>query len=261
MKIPMYQVDAFTDTLFGGNPAAVCLLDNWTEEQIMQAIAAENNLAETAFIVPDGDDFEIRWFTPETEVDLCGHATLASAHVLFNHLNYSGDQIHFKSLHSGSLFVTKKGNELQLDFPQDETKPISIPQLLTDAFGTKPLEALEGKTDYLLIFESQKQIENFSPDLELISKVGKRGVIVSAKGENVDFVSRFFAPQSGINEDPVTGSAHTTLVPYWADKLKKTKLSAKQLSKRGGDLNCELNNDRVLIAGKAITYLIGEITI
>lgn len=261
MKIPMYQVDAFTDTLFGGNPAAVCLLDNWSEEQIMQSIAAENNLAETAFVVPDGDDFEIRWFTPETEVDLCGHATLASAHVLFNHLNYSGDKIHFKSLHSGSLFVMKRGNELQLDFPKDELSPITIPLLLTNAFGTKPLEAFEGKTDYLLIFESQKQIENFSPDLELISKVGKRGVIVSAKGEKVDFVSRFFAPQSGINEDPVTGSAHTTLVPYWADKLKKTKLSAKQLSKRGGDLNCELNNDRVLIAGKAITYLVGEITV
>ena len=261
MKIPIYQVDAFTKNLFGGNPAAICILDYWLDETTMQKIAAENNLAETAFLVPKGKDYEIRWFTPEAEVDLCGHATLASAHVLFNHLNYSGDQVCFISKNSGNLFVRKVGNLLQLDFPQDQLKPIKTPEILTKAFGIQPLEAYQGNTDFLLIFETQTQIENFAPNFDLIAQAGNRGVIVSAKGDTVDFVSRFFAPQIGIPEDPVTGSAHTSLAPFWAKKLGKNKLTAQQLSKRGGGLLCELKGERVLISGNAVTYLVGEIII
>jgi len=261
MKIPIYQVDAFSDSIFGGNPAAVCVIEKWLDEQLMQSIATENNLAETAFVVPKGRDFEIRWFTPDAEVGLCGHATLATAHVLFNHLNYSGEKIGFLSRESGWLFVNKKDEELQLDFPQDTIKAIVTPGSLVEAFGIKPAESYEGKSDYLLIYDKQHQIERMKPDHSLIVKAGKRGVIISAKGDEVDFVSRFFAPQIGVPEDPVTGSAHTTLAPYWAKRLSKTKLSAKQLSKRGGNLSCELKNDRVLISGKAITYLVGEIQI
>ncbi len=261
MKIPIYQVDAFTDKLFGGNPAAVCILHNWLDDSMMQSIAAENNLAETAFIVPIKDAFEIRWFTPQAEVDLCGHATLASAHVIFNYLDNNDDCIEFYSPRSGKLFVYKKGEELQLDFPQDEIKAISTPQLLIEAFGHIPTECYLGKTDYLLIFETQKTIENIKPDFSLISKAGNRGVIISAKGDKVDFVSRFFAPQIGIPEDPVTGSAHTTLTPYWSKRLNKNKLQALQLSKRVGVLSCEHKGERVLISGKAVTYLVGEISI
>lgn len=261
MKIPIYQVDAFTDRIFSGNPAAVCVLEKWLDEQLMQSIATENNLAETAFVVPKGHDFEIRWFTPEAEVALCGHATLASAHVLFNHLSYSGDKIGFLSRESGWLFVNRIDEELQLDFPQDTIKPVVTPGYLVEAFGIKPIESYEGKSDYLLVFERQQQIERMNPDLSLIIKAGKRGVIISAKGDEVDFVSRFFAPQIGVPEDPVTGSAHTTLAPYWANKLGKNKLSAKQLSKRGGNLSCKLENNRVLISGKAITYLVGGISV
>jgi len=260
MKIPIYQVDAFTEKLFGGNPAAVCILEQWIDEQLMQSIASENNLAETAFIVPkDDNNYEIRWFTPEAEVDLCGHATLASAHVLFNHLKFKGNKIGFFSKYSGWLFVNRHGDELQLDFPQDNLVQVSTPELFIEAFGIAPLECFLGKTDYLLIFNSQEEIQNIYPDLNLITKVGKRGVIISAKGNDVDFVSRFFAPQIGIPEDPVTGSAHTSLAPYWSKKSGKTKLKALQLSKRGGTLECEIYKDRVLISGKAITYLVGEI--
>lgn len=261
MKIPIYQVDAFTDTLFGGNPAAVCILEKGLDEKVMQAIAAENNLAETAFVVPKGNDFEIRWFTPESEVDLCGHATLASAHVLFRHMHFDRDKIGFYSPHSAWLYVSKDEDRLHLDFPQDGLSPIVTPALLVEAFGQTPIECYQGKSDYLLIFETQKQIENFKPNLNVIAQAGNRGVIVSAKGDKVDFVSRFFAPQIGIPEDPVTGSAHTSLTPFWAKKLGKNQMTALQLSKRGGQLNCELQGDRVLISGKAITYLVGEIKI
>lgn len=261
MKIPIFQVDAFTDRLYSGNPAAVCVLKSWLDKAVMQSIATENNLAETAFVVPKGNDFEIRWFTPEAEVALCGHATLASAHVLFNHLNYDGDKIGFLSRESGWLFVNKNEDELQLDFPQDSIEAIITPGNLVEAFGIMPVESYEGKSDYLLIYERQQQIEKMKPDFNLIIKAGKRGVIISAKGNDVDFVSRFFAPQIGVPEDPVTGSAHTTLAPYWASKLGKNKLSAKQFSKRGGNLICELEKNRVLISGKAITYLVGEIDV
>lgn len=259
MKIPIYQVDAFTSKLFGGNPAAVCPLDCWIDEKRMQQIAAENNLAETAFFVPVEDAFEIRWFTPEAEVDLCGHATLASAHVLYNHLHYPKEKILFQSINSGMLGVKKAGDFLQLDFPVDKPRKIDPIPAFEIAFGAKPIATFEGRDDYLLIFETEQKIKSLSPDFEELKKINKRGVIISAKGDNVDFVSRFFAPGIGIAEDPVTGSAHTLLTPYWAEKLGKNKLSAQQLSKRGGELFCELKNDRVLISGKAVTYLIGEV--
>ncbi len=261
MKIKLYQIDTFTDKVFSGNPAAVCILDSWIDKEKMQKIAIENNLAETAFIVRKNNGFEIRCFTPSVEVDLCGHATLASAYVLFEYYNYKFDRIRFHSRTSGLLSVNKKGDFLTLDFPTDVCEKVEIPQMLIDAFDIKPLEAYKGKTDYLLIFQSQKDIENIKPDLNLIAAIGGRGVIVSSQGEQTDFVSRFFAPQVGVDEDPVTGSAHTTLTPIRSKKLEKKILTAKQLSKRQGDLKCEYSGDRVAITGKAVTYLIGEIEV
>jgi PhzF family phenazine biosynthesis protein len=260
-KIKIYQIDAFTDKVFGGNPAAVCVLEQWLEADKMQHIAAENNLAETAFVVAKENDYEIRWFTPTTEVDLCGHATLAAAYVLFKYYDYPSNKINLFSPRSGALAVSKQGDELTLDFPIDTYSQIEIPQVLIEATGKKPLEAYRGKTDFVLIYPTQDDIENMCPDLRLIESVGGRGVIVSAPGKDVDFVSRFFAPQVGISEDPVTGSAHTTLTPIWNQKLGKTKLTAMQLSKRVGNLTCELIGNRVNITGKAVTYLIGEIEV
>ena len=261
MKVKLYQIDAFTDKVFRGNPAAVCILDKPLDKEIMQKIAAENNLAETAFVVKKNKDFEIRWFTPSIEVDLCGHATLASAFVLYEYYDYQVDKIVFHSIASGILTVKRENDFLTLDFPTDIYKKIDIPQVFVDAFGLEPIEAYKGKTDFLLIFPNPKDIENFKPDLNLIKTAGGRGVIVTAKGIETDFVSRFFGPQVGINEDPVTGSAHTTLIPIWAEKLNKNKLTAKQLSKRQGDLKCKYLGDRVEISGKAVTYLIGEIDV
>jgi len=260
-KIKMYQVDAFTDKLFRGNPAAVCLLDEWLSEEQMQKIGAENNLSETAFLVPKGDDYEIRWFTPAVEVELCGHATLASAHVLFEHTNHPNEKIIFHSRVRGELTVTKDDRFLTLDFPADTIKKVDAPENLLKAFNIKPWECYKGKTDFMLIYSSQEEIEQIEPDFNLILLSGARGVIVTAKGNDTDFVSRFFAPEAGINEDPVTGSAHTTLTPYWSEKTGKKVLTAKQISKRQGDLKCELFGDRVKITGKAVTYLIGEIEI
>jgi len=260
-KLQIFQIDAFTNKVFHGNPAAICILDEWLDEEIMQKIGAENNLAETAFVVNKDNNFEIRWFTPSVEVDLCGHATLAAAYVLYNYYNYPTRKIIFNSIKSGLLSVEKEKDSYTLDFPADTYEKAVPPQALIDALGITPLETYRGKTDYLLIFSSQKEIEDFKPDLNLIATVDCRGVIVSAPGNNVDFVSRFFAPQSGIDEDPVTGSAHTTLIPLWANKLGKDILSAKQLSKRQGDLTCELQGKRVKITGQAITYLVGEIEI
>jgi len=261
MKIKIYQIDAFTDKVFSGNPAAVCILNNYLDEQTMQKIASENNLAETAFVVKKENDFEIRWFTPSIEVDLCGHATLASAFVLYEHYNYQFDKIKFHSKKSGILIVKKENDFITLDFPTDNYKKINTPQILIDAFELEPIETYKGKTDYLLIFSSQKDIENIKPDLNLIKTAGGRGVIISAKGDKTDFVSRFFGPNVGINEDPVTGSAHTTLIPVWSRKLNKRILTAKQLSKRQGYLQCKYLGERVEISGKAVTYLIGEINI
>ncbi|MDH3382030.1 MAG: PhzF family phenazine biosynthesis protein [Flavobacteriaceae bacterium] len=261
MKLKIFQVDAFTNQVFGGNPAAICVLESWISTKLMQQIAAENNLAETAFIVKKEDFYEIRWFTPKVEVDLCGHATLATAHVLFNHFNTQVNQLNFYSPLSGNLSVKKENEFLTLDFPTDILNKIETPHVLIDALGEKPIESWKGKTDFMLVFKNQEEIENFSPNFPLLETVGGRGVIVTAKGNNVDFVSRFFGPQVGINEDPVTGSAHTTLIPYWSQILGKTKLTAQQLSERKGDLYCEYKGDRVLIAGNAVTYLIGEIEV
>jgi PhzF family phenazine biosynthesis protein len=260
MRIKFYQVDSFTDKLFGGNPAGVCPLEDWLPENVMQNIASENNLAETAFFVLNGTDYELRWFTPVSEVDLCGHATLASAHVLFEHLAYIKDKIVFHS-RSGELTVRKDDDKLVLNFPADIFKKVEAPEDLINGIGKKPVETYKGKTDYLLVYPSQKDIEEINPDFGLIMKSKARGVIVTAKGNDVDFVSRFFAPEVGINEDPVTGSAHTTLTPYWAGKLGKAELSALQISKRRGKLNCRLIKDRVEIAGNAVTYLEGYIKV
>ncbi|MES2679421.1 MAG: PhzF family phenazine biosynthesis protein [Bacteroidota bacterium] len=259
-KIKIYQIDAFTDHLFSGNPAAVCVLDHWLSDGLMQSIANENNLAETAFVIPKGNDFEIRWFTPTTEVDLCGHATLASGFVLFNLLGYPETLIRFYSPRSGLLTVKKSGDMLYLDFPTDTLELLSgMEQVMEACTGIKPSEVYKGKTDYISVIGSESALKNLQPNLNEIAKLKGRGLIVTAKGDQVDFVSRFFAPQSGIAEDPVTGSAHTSLSPLWAKKLGKTTFVAKQLSERGGQLTCEFNEDRCLIGGKARLYLTGEI--
>lgn len=260
MKLKIFQIDAFADKVFSGNPAAVCIMDTWLDASLMQQIAAENNLAETAFVVKDNGQYHIRWFTPEIEVDLCGHATLASAFVLFNHYTLDSETIDFYSPRSGPLTV-EKGNDgyYVMDFPVDVLEKVGAISALNEALGINPMQTFKGKTDYLLICDSQKTIEEINPNFFLLDKVDARGVIVSAKGEDVDFVSRFFAPQSGINEDPVTGSAHTTLTPYWSKVLGKNVLFAKQLSQRSGKLICENLGERVKIAGKAVSYLEGEI--
>ncbi|MFB6320713.1 PhzF family phenazine biosynthesis protein [Saccharicrinis sp. FJH54] len=258
-KLKVYQVDAFTKTVFGGNPASVCVLDKWLPDPKLQQVAAEHNQPETAFIVRKDRVFEIRWFTPTCEVDLCGHATLASAYVLYNELNYSGEKIHFETINRGDLYVKKQNGMFELDFPADSPEETFMPYGLIDAFGYEPLNVLKGKDDYLVVFESEKQIINLKPDMDAVASVDARGVICTAPGTDVDFVSRFFGPQSGIDEDPVTGSAHTTLTPYWVDKLGKTKLTARQLSARKGYLEVELADTRVKISGSAVLYMKGEI--
>jgi len=261
MKLKLYQVDAFTDTIFAGNPAAVCLLQEWLPDKVMQQIAMENNLAETAFVVASGDEFLIRWFTPAVEVNLCGHATLASAYVLFQCEGYSGTTINFRSARSGLLPVTQDGDLMTLDFPADPPMPVDVNDKISACFEISPLEAWMGKTDLLLVFDSEEVIKNLQPDFVNISSLDARGIIVTAQGKQVDFVSRFFAPLVGVPEDPVTGSAHTMLIPFWAKRLGKTTLLAKQLSPRGGVLFCDLRGDRVAIAGKAALYMTGEIRI
>jgi len=252
-----YQIDAFTNELFSGNPAAVCPLAQWLDDETMQKIAMENNLAETAFYVKEGKTFEIRWFTPTVEVDLCGHATLAAAYVLFFLEGFEGETIHFISPRSGNLFVRKNKDWLILDFPADNVDEIEISDEILSCFDIKPIKAYRGKTDIMLVFRTESDIRNLIPSFSDIKEIGVRGIIVTAKGDDVDFVSRFFAPQSGINEDPVTGSAHTTLTPYWTQKLKKLEMTALQLSKRGGYLKCQYLGDRVEIAGNACLFMNG----
>ncbi len=257
----IYQVDAFTDRLFSGNPAAVCLLNKWLDDEVMQAIGNENNLAETAFLVPKETDFEIRWFTPTTEVDLCGHATLASAYVIFNLLNYKDTSIKFHSLRSGELIVTKDNNMFHMDFPTDTVEQLTdeLHETIRECIDITPIELYKGKDDYIAVISSAEDLAAIQPDLKAISKLKSRGLIVTAKSESVDFSSRYFAPQSGINEDPVTGSAHTSLMPIWSKKLEKKRLIANQLSTRGGFLLCEINGDRCMIGGSARLYSTGEI--
>jgi PhzF family phenazine biosynthesis protein len=260
-KITFFQADAFTGHLFGGNPAAVCLLDHWLDGGLMQSVAAENNLAETAFVVTANDHFEIRWFTPTVEVDLCGHATLASAYVIFNHTDFDREEIIFQSPRSGELRVKMDGSKLFLNFPADIFSPCNNLPGITGGIGLAPLEVYKGKTDYMAVLASEEEVRNIKPDFVTIAKLDARGLIVTAPGNDVDFVSRFFGPQSGVDEDPVTGSAHTTLAPYWSQRLRKEKLTARQISKRGGSLDCQFAGDRVYIGGEAQLYLIGEIFI
>jgi len=260
MKIRMFQVDAFTDTLFGGNPAAVCLLPETISDDLMQKIAAENNLAETAFLVENQKPLRIRWFTPKVEVDLCGHATLATAHVLFNELSFPENILRFES-RSGVLEVRNEGGFLVLNFPSDPPGKGCLSRSVLDSLGMDPIEILKGKSDYLLVYENQQQVEELDPEFQGLGKATARGVIVTAPGKNCDFVSRFFGPQVGINEDPVTGSAHTTLTPYWSARLGKKELAAMQLSERKGNLRCRDLGDRIEIAGKAVTYFEGWIDV
>jgi PhzF family phenazine biosynthesis protein len=261
MTIPIYQADAFTNRLFGGNPAAICPLNEWLPDETMQKIAAENNLAETAFFVKSDNGYKLRWFTPEYEIDLCGHATLASAHIIFTELGFRGDAINFETVKAGVLTVKKDGDKYTMDFPSRPPIPIEPPNGLAEALGEKePLAAYRSR-DYFIVYESEDDILDISPDFFALSKLDTVGVIVTAPGKEADFVSRFFAPGAGIPEDPVTGSAHCNLIPYWANKLGKDKLHAYQLSARKGELWCENKGDRVLMSGNAVTYLKGEIYI
>lgn len=259
MKLPIYQIDAFAEQPFEGNPAAVVPLNEWLPDATMQAISEENNLAETAFFVPTNNGFHIRWFTPSKEVKLCGHATLASAYVLFNILEYKQDEVVFSSL-SGPLSVSKAHDLLTLNFPAQPPKACDTPPELSKGLGHQPKECLS-HDDFLAVFENEEDIFAITPDHESLKKLGLRGVIATAPSEQYDFVVRFFAPKYGIPEDPVTGSAYTQLIPYWAKKLGKPNLRAKQVSARGGKLFCELQGDRVLISGSAVKYMEGIIDI
>jgi len=254
-RLPLWQVDAFTGTLFAGNPAAVCLLDAWLPDATLQAIAAENNLSETAFAVPRDGDFALRWFTPAQEVDLCGHATLAAAHVLLG--ERAAVTFHTRS---GALGVERRGGLLAMDFPALPAAAVRAPDALEHGLGRRPREVLRA-VDYLVVYDTAAEIEALVPDQERLARLDGRGVIVTAPGTDADFVSRFFAPKAGIPEDPVTGSAHSTLAPYWAARLGKTRLRARQISRRGGELECVLRGDRVEIAGRAVTYLEGTILV
>ncbi|WP_419803227.1 PhzF family phenazine biosynthesis protein [Mucilaginibacter sp.] len=260
MILKIYQADAFTDQLFGGNPAAVCPLQEWLPDEMMQKIALENNLAETAFFVPDADGFMLRWFTPELEIDLCGHATLASAHIIFTELGFAEKQISFKTKVAGTLVVSKTNNIYTLDFPARPPQNCEVPDILLEALGGNATPSIIQKSrDYFLVYESEAAIINLKPDFSLLAKIDVIGIIVTAPGEEVDFVSRFFAPSCSVPEDPVTGSAHCTLIPYWAKRLDKNSMHVYQLSARKGELWCENKGGRVLISGKAVTYLRGEI--
>lgn len=260
MKIPYYQVDAFTGSVFSGNPAGVCLLDDWLEDAILQSIAAENNLSETAFLVKAGEAYNLKWFTPEIEVDLCGHATLASAFVVFERVEPSIGRVSFNSK-SGLLTVVRADDLLAMDFPARRAEPCQTPEPLTKALGWRPVETRASVRDCLAVFDTEEQIRELEPDMKELRKLDYMGIIVTAPGGRSDFVSRFFAPSAGVPEDPVTGSAHSTLIPYWSERLKKSVLHAFQVSRRGGELFCEDRGDRVQIAGKAVMYLEGTIVI
>jgi PhzF family phenazine biosynthesis protein len=261
MQLPIFQVDAFTNKIFSGNPAAVCPLEHWLPDDIMQQIAAENSVAETAFFISLNDGFKIRWFTPEIEIDLCGHATLAAAHVIAKHLNSPFTSLKFHSK-SGILTVKVENELLTMDFPSRKPEPDDLPQIISDAVQPKPVEVLKSR-DYVLVFETEEIIRSMKPDQSILNQINldPGGIIVTARGNEVDFVSRFFTPQASIFEDPVTGSAHCSLIPYWSERLGKDSLLALQLSPRAGKLLCKDLGKRVLISGEAVTYLEGRITI
>lgn len=259
MGIKQFVVDAFASQPFTGNPAAVCLIESWISESLLQAIASENNLSETAFIAPKDDGYQLRWFTPVAEVDLCGHATLAAAHVLFNHLDFKRKEIVFHT-RSGELKVTRAGSLLEMTFPSSSPKLCEAPDNLLLGLGGSPSEIYCAE-DYLVVYPDEATIRDLTPDFQLLSKVDLRGVIVTAPGNEFDFVSRCFFPKYGVNEDPVTGSAHCQLAPYWAERLNKRILQAKQVSRRPGEIICQVIADKVLLSGNAVTFMQGELRI
>ncbi len=259
MKQKIYQIDAFANKLFEGNPAMVCPLDEWISDDLMQQIAEENNLSETAFFVKTDEKYQLRWFTPKSEVKMCGHATLASAYVLFECLGYDSETIIFETK-SGDLTVQKEGEKFVMDFPMQTIVPSLVGREIEEVFGVKPV-ALYASMDYIVIFEHEHDVLNAQPDLTLLKKLDLRGVCITAKSQKYDFVTRFFAPKYGIDEDPVTGSAFTQLVGYWSQVQGKRSFHAKQLSNRGGEVWCEIVGDRVKLSGKCVKYLEGEIEV
>lgn len=259
MEIPYYQVDSFTNKIFGGNPAGVCLLDSWIDDSLMISIAAENCLPETAFVVKNGENYEIRWFTPQVEVDLCGHATLASAYVILNYVEPSLQVIEFQSK-SGVLTIKREGELFVLDLPSRKPQPCDVPEELLIGLGLEPMEVLRSR-DYLAVYKNEEEVRELTPYNDALSKLDALGIIVTAPGKKVDFVSRFFAPRVGVPEDPVTGSAHCTLIPYWARRLHKNNLVALQISPRGGELFCENSADRVFIKGRGVTFMQGTMQV
>ena len=261
MKVPIYQVDAFTSEIFSGNPAAVCILDLWIEDRLLQSIAAENNLSETAFLVRNDAGFDLRWFTPTTEVALCGHATLASAFVLFCCQKWPAEEVRFMTRKSGELIVAKRDDLLEMDFPSRPAHSRTPPTGLKEALNVSPVAVLGSVEDILVVVDSERTVREIQPDFAALMQVECRGTIVTARGSRSDFVSRFFAPRVGVQEDPVTGSAHCVLIPYWANELRKKDLHAFQISKRGGELFCVHAGERVKISGKAVLYLEGTIHI
>jgi len=253
MKLSLYQIDAFANKIFEGNPAAICPLNKWLPDDLMQSIATENNLSETAFFVKTNKGYGIRWFTPTNEVDLCGHATLASAYVIFSILRYEENEILFESK-SGLLKVKQNEDWLEMNFPSQPPVKCPVPKQLLEAFDEEPMECLCSE-DYVLVFKNEESILNATPNISLLSKLNLRGVVITSKSDGYDFISRFFAPKYGINEDPVTGSSFTQLIPYWSKKLNKQVLNAKQVSKRGGEVRCTNLNERVQISGRAVKYM------
>lgn len=257
--IPYFVVHAFTDTVFAGNPAGVCMLDAWLDERLMQRIAAENRLSETAFVVAAEEGYDLRWFTPAAEVDLCGHATLATAHVLFAHLGFEGEAIRFTT-RSGPLAVWREGHALVMDFPARPAIPIETPPVLVAGLGRRPVETLRAR-DLLAVFASEHEVRSLDPDFDVLASLDCTGIIATAPGGDVHFVSRFFAPRVGVPEDPVTGSAHCTLAPFWGQRLGRSQLAARQVSARGGEIACRLVDDRVHIAGQAVLYTRGLLNV
>ena len=259
MELRLLQIDTFTDVVLGGNPAAVCPLDAWLDDPTMQAIAAENNLSETAFFVPEGEGYNLRWFTPNVEVDLCGHATLAAAFVVFEELKPNTKRVDFATK-SGRLTVVRAGADLVMDFPAQPATPVRPPELLVGALGEPPIEVLAG-ADYVAVFENAADVAQLEPDLGMLMQLDRRGVVATAPGDDSDYVLRFFAPKNAVPEDPVSGNVQTALVPYWSHKLGKPRMTVRQLSARGGAMVCEDHGERISIAGRAVRYMDARISV